>query len=98
MTVYLDSNATAPLDPRVQADAVLAAVRPDTLLVSMMHVNNETGVTQPVAEIAEGLGKRTALFHADAAQGFGKDLTPLRHPRIDLISVSSHKIHGPVGV
>ena len=84
----------------VSADAVMAALRPDTLLVSVMHVNNETGARQPVEEIARGLslsGHR-AYFHVDAAQGFGKDLEGLRARGIDLISVSSHKIYGPVGV
>jgi len=83
---------------RVEAESVLAALRPDTLLLSVMHVNNETGIIQPIGEIADGIGKRSVFFHVDAAQGFGKDLAPLQHPRIDLISVSSHKIHGPVGV
>ena len=82
----------------VQADAVAAAVRPDTLLVSVMHVNNETGIRQPIEQIASQLAESDAYFHVDAAQGFGKDLVPLRHPRIDLISISSHKIYGPVGV
>ena len=82
----------------VSAESVEAALRPDTLLVSMMHVNNETGVRLPVAEVASRLGKHEAFFHVDAAQGFGKELPPLRLPRIDLISVSSHKIFGPVGV
>jgi cysteine desulfurase len=83
---------------RVAAEDVLAAVRPDTLLVSVMHVNNETGVAQPIAEVAAGLAGRDVLLHVDAAQGFGKQIEPLRHPRIDLISVSGHKIFGPKGV
>lgn len=82
----------------VDADAVSAALRPDTALVSVMHVNNETGVLQPIAEIAEALGDHGAAFHTDAAQGFGKELDALRHPRIDLISLTSHKIYGPKGV
>jgi cysteine desulfurase len=82
----------------VNADALLQVVRDDTLLVSVMHVNNETGVIQPIDEIATGLQGRDALFHVDAAQGFGKDIGPLRHRRIDLISVSGHKIHAPKGV
>ena len=85
-------------DGRVEADAVLAALRPETLLVSVMHVNNETGMIQPVGDIAEALSTKSVFFHVDAAQGFGKDLAPLQHRRIDLMSVSSHKIHGPVGV
>ena len=82
----------------VPADDVRAAVRPDTLLVSVMHVNNETGVRQPIAEIASDLDGRDAYLHVDAAQGFGKEFDALRSPRVDLISVSSHKIFGPVGV
>jgi cysteine desulfurase len=82
----------------VPAGHIARAIRPDTLLVSVMHVNNETGITQPIAEIAARLPDSLPFFHVDAAQGFGKDLPPLQHPRIDLISVSSHKIHGPAGV
>ncbi len=82
----------------VSVDAVEAAVRPDTLLVSVMHVNNETGVRQPIGPISSLLERHEAYFHVDAAQGFGKDLETLRSPRIDLISISSHKIYGPVGV
>lgn len=82
----------------VSPDAVEAAVRPDTLLVSVMHVNNETGVCQPIGPISSRLRGHEAYFHVDGAQGFGKDLETLRSPRIDLISISSHKIYGPVGV
>jgi cysteine desulfurase len=80
------------------AQEVLAAVRPDTLLVTVMHVNNETGVAQPIEEIAKGLERFDApYFHVDAAQGFGKLFNGLRHPRIDMVSASSHKIMGPQG-
>lgn len=82
----------------VAAADILAAVRDDTLLVSVMQVNNETGVAQPIAEIAAGLADRETYLHVDAAQGFGKQLPSLRQPRIDLISVSGHKIHGPQGI
>lgn len=82
----------------VPPEAVQAALRPDTLLVSVMHVNNETGVCQPIGPIASHLDGHEAYFHVDAAQGFGKDLETLRLPRIDLISISSHKVYGPVGV
>ncbi len=85
-------------DGEVSADAIRSALRSDTLLVSVMHVNNETGVCQPLAQIAEVLSDHDAYFHVDAAQGFGKDLASLANPRIDLISISSHKIYGPVGV
>ena len=75
-------------------------MRPDTLLVSVMHANNETGVLQPIDEIARLLKERghAAYFHVDAAQTFGKQLAPLRDPRIDLISVSGHKLYAPKGV
>jgi len=79
-------------------EEVRNALRPDTLLVSVMHVNNETGVRQPIDKIAEILHSHEAYFHTDAAQGFGKDLDPLRNPRIDLISISGHKIYAPMGI
>ena len=85
-------------DGAVRPEAVRAAVRDDTLLVSVMQVNNETGVRQPVEALAAALEGHGAYLHVDAAQGFGKELEALRSPRIDLISVSSHKIYGPVGV
>lgn len=83
----------------VSASEIAGAVREDTLLVSVMHVNNETGMVQPVEAVAEALAGRAALMHVDAAQTFGgAPLLPLRHPRIDLISISGHKMHGPQGV
>jgi cysteine desulfurase len=85
-------------DGVVSAGAVRAALRPDTLIVSVMHVNNETGVAQPLEEIAAVLQGHEAYLHVDAAQSFGKLLAPLRDPRVDLISVSAHKLYGPKGV
>lgn len=82
----------------VLKDDVLKAVRNDTGLVSVMAVNNETGAIQPVSEIADELSGVDLYMHVDAAQGFGKLLDPLFNPRIDLISVSGHKIYGPKGV
>ena len=81
----------------VDAGRVAAAVRPDTLLVSVMQVNNETGVQQPIIEIADRLSGSRAFLHVDAAQGFGKALDALRHRRVDLVSVSGHKLCGPKG-
>lgn len=81
----------------VEPDAIHAALRPDTLLVSVMHVNNETGVRQPLEKIAAVLGEHDAYFHVDAAQGFGKT-DGLESHRIDLMSISSHKVHGPQGI
>jgi cysteine desulfurase len=90
------------LDPEpggyVDPDNVKKALRPDTLLVSVMQVNNETGVIQPIDEISRQLIDHPAYFHVDAAQGFGKLNQPLRNRRIDLISLTAHKIYGPKGV
>ena len=63
-----------------------------------MHANNETGVIQPITEIAALLKDHPAYFHTDAAQTFGKIIADLQNPRIDLISASGHKIYGPKGV
>lgn len=82
----------------VEPSAIIEAVRPDTLLVSVMHVNNETGVVQPINEIARLLGDSKVFFHVDGAQGFGKDIKALRNKRIDFISVSGHKVYAPMGV
>ena len=89
----LTPDAGGAIDPV----AVQRAVRTGTLLVSVMHVNNETGVIQPIEAIASLL-PRDAILHVDAAQGFGREIAALRNPRIDLISVSGHKIHAPKGV
>ncbi|WP_445257368.1 cysteine desulfurase DndA [Nocardioides aurantiacus] len=82
----------------VTANAVAAALRQDTLMVSVMAVNNETGVIQPIEEIASALAGHDALFHVDGAQAYGKLIKPLRDQRIDLLSVSGHKISGPKGI
>ena len=82
----------------VHPQSILDAVREDTLLVSVMQVNNETGVIQPIPEIARLLDGHPAYLHVDAAQGFGKEVAPLRNRRIDLISISGHKIHAPKGI
>lgn len=82
----------------VEPDVVADAVRDDTLLVSVMHANNETGVIQPIADIANRLVDHEVYLHSDAAQGFGKELDQLRNPRIDLISISGHKVYCPKGI
>jgi len=86
------------VDGLVGATALKAALRPDTLLVSLMHVNNETGVIQPLSEYVETLRGHSAFLHVDAAQSFGKLIEPLKDRRIDLISASGHKIFAPKGV
>jgi len=85
-------------DGAVTAAQVAAALRPDTLLVSVMHVNNETGIIQPLDAIARVLAAHEAFFHVDAAQGFGKLIPDLQNPRIDLISISGHKLYAPKGI
>ncbi|MFJ9691505.1 cysteine desulfurase DndA [Kitasatospora sp. NPDC101183] len=82
---------------RISSEAVLERLRPDTLLVSLMHVNNETGVIQPVAELARKLQETKTFLHVDAAQGYCKVPGDLTAP-IDLISISGHKIGAPKGV
>lgn len=82
----------------VSAEAVAAALRPDTLLVSVMAINNETGVIQPIDEIAAELSGHEAFFHVDGAQAYGKLIAPLRNPRIDLLAFSGHKIGAPKGI
>lgn len=82
----------------VEPDAIRQRLRSNTLLVSVMHANNETGVLQPVREIAELLDGTGTLFHTDAAQTFGKEVETLRELRYDLASISGHKIYGPQGI
>ena len=83
---------------RVETDKIIRLLRPTTMLVSVMHANNETGVIQPIGELVEALAHHPAWLHVDAAQTFGKLIPELRHHRIDLISASGHKIYGPKGV
>ena len=85
-------------DGRVRAEEILGRVRPDTLLVSIMHVNNETGTIQPVHEIGEALKGTEVYFHVDASQSCGKLVEELRDLSYDLLSVSAHKMYGPQGV
>lgn len=85
-------------DGFVEPSAIQSLLRPDTILVSVMHANNETGVIQPVSEIAEILDGKDILFHTDAAQTFGKEVERLRKLQADFISVSGHKIYGPQGI
>lgn len=73
-------------------------IREDTLLVSIMHVNNETGCIQPITEVCEVLKSSEAYLHVDAAQSFGKLSEDLANKRIDLISASGHKVYAPKGI
>jgi len=82
----------------VDLDTLRAAIKENTLLVSMMAVNNEIGVIQPLAEIGKLCREKGVFFHTDAAQAFGKIPLDVEAMNIDLMSISGHKIYGPKGI
>ena len=83
---------------QVSADAVANALRPDTILVSVMLANNETGVIQPIAEIGELLKDKDVLFHTDAVQAVGHIPLNVKELNLDSMSASAHKFYGPKGM
>jgi len=83
---------------RVNPKDIKDKIREETLLLSIMGVNNETGIIQPISEIIEIVKDHDCYFHVDAAQMYGKDIDTLSNKRIDLISISGHKIFGPKGI
>ena len=85
-------------DGIVEPTQVEAALRTDTLLVSLMHVNNEIGVAQDVGAVGRLCRARGVLFHVDAAQGAGKLPLDVERDCIDLLALTAHKVHGPKGV
>ncbi|ARD43469.1 IscS subfamily cysteine desulfurase [Colwellia sp. PAMC 21821] len=91
---YLDPESNGLIDLNKLNDAM----RDDTVLVSIMHVNNEIGVIQDIAEIGEMCRARKIIFHVDAAQSAGKINIDLQHLKVDLMSFSAHKIYGPKGI
>ena len=91
---YLDPEPNGLLDPA----KLEASLRDDTILVSIMHVNNEIGVIQDIAAIGELCRSRKILFHVDAAQSAGKLPIDLQELKVDLMSFSAHKIYGPKGI
>lgn len=82
----------------VDLDKLKAAIRPETALVSIMAVNNEIGVIQPMAEIGKICRENKVFFHTDAAQAVGKIPLDVNAMNVDLMSISSHKIYGPKGI
>lgn len=91
---YLDVQENGLLD----LDVFRAALRSDTILVSVMLVNNEIGVIQPIAEIGEICREKGIVFHVDAAQATGKVAIDLSQLKVDLMSFSAHKTYGPKGI
>ena len=87
-------------DGHISLKELEEAIRPDTILVSTMYVNNEVGAVEPVEEISRVIKAKnpSALYHVDAIQAYGKYVIRPKKQGIDLLSVSSHKIHGPKGV
>ena len=91
---YLDAGA----DGLIRPEQVRAAIRPDTVLISIMHANNETGAIQPVPQIGRIAGEAGVPFHTDAVQTFGKIPTSVNDLGCEFLSLSAHKINGPKGI
>lgn len=86
------------LNGYVSVDDIMNKVRSNTLLVSVMHVNNETGIIQPVKEIGKRLKKKGVMFHVDATQSCGKLVKEIRELDYDMLTFSAHKLRGPQGI
>lgn len=83
---------------RVKSEDVLGRIKENTLLVSVMHVNNETGIIQPVDEIGDALHDQEVFFHVDATQSCGKLVEEIQNLKYDMLSFSAHKMSGPQGI
>ena len=92
---YISPDSTG----KVSAEAFADAIRDDTILVSCMHINNEIGAVQPIAEITKAVKKKNpnVYVHTDCIQSFGKIEVNLKKLGVDMLSVSGHKLHGPKG-
>ncbi len=95
---YSVTYLTPGPDGVITPDRLTAAIRPDTVLVSIMHVNNETGLIQDIAALAAITAMRGIFFHVDAAQSIGKLSLDVQRIPADLISLSAHKAYGPKGI
>ncbi len=82
----------------VRLDELEAAIRPETILITVMHANNEVGTIQPVTEIARIAAKHDIIFHSDAAQSVGKIPVDVQEMGVDLLSVAGHKLYAPKGI
>lgn len=91
---YLDVDREGLVDPK----AVKAAIRPDTILISVMFANNEIGTLEPIGEIGQIAREKGILFHTDAVQAFGQIPMDVEALKVDMLSASAHKLNGPKGV
>ena len=89
-----------PVDPKghVNPESIQNAIRPDTVMVTIMHGNNEIGTLQPIGEIGKICREKRIFFHVDASQTFGKLPIDTQAMNIDLLAATSHKIYGPKGI
>ncbi len=85
-------------DGRIRVDRIMDCLKEDTLLVSIMHANNETGVIQPIEEIGEVLSEKGIFFHVDATQSCGKLVDEIKRTKYTMLSLSAHKFNGPQGI
>ncbi len=101
---YLEKNgfeiSTIPVDEQgiVLLDELKAAIRPETILISIMHANNEVGTIQPIKEISEFAREHNINFHSDAAQSLGKIPVNVENLGVDLLSIAGHKLYAPKGI